>query len=228
MSVLKDVLDGIEAVSNSISNIGSIIEAVRDGQGYLEKRYKDAKSDVREILEEINKTLITTSSATSIVTHFSFVDDPNSYASDLREFNNRIVESKAEIDEIGQNIDEYRGHCSKIKHHADKIKKGNKLDYVFSVFGVDSHKKNEELSAKLQEIYDEELNHYLTVYALCDNLRKAIDHVHETLGGQGLIKPEKVPEAAALLSEYGRAFMKVESAANHRVFQIRELIRKLS
>lgn len=228
MSTLKDVMDGIEEISKSIDNIGKIVDAVRSGKGYLEKRYKEARNDVREILEEMNKTLITTSSATSIVTHFSFVDDPARYAADLREFNNRIVDRKSEITTLEQNIDEYRGHCSKIEFHVNQIKSGNRLDYVFSIFGIDSKEENEKLSEKLQDIYNEELNHYLTVYALCENLKKALDHIHEALGGPGLLKPEKVPEAAILLAEYGKAFMRIESQANYRVLQLRELIRELS
>lgn len=228
MSTLKEVLDGIEVVSQSIDNIGKIAEAVRTGQGYLDQRYKDAKNDVREILEEMNKTLITMSSATSIVTHFAFVDDPSRYAADLREFNNRIVDCKSEITALEQNIHEYRGHCSKIEFHVNKIKTGNKLDSLFSIFGVASKEENEKLSEKLQDIYNEEVSHYLTVNALCENLQKALNHIHEVLGGSGMLKPEKVPEAARLLAEYGKAFMKVESQANYRVLQIRELIRALS
>jgi len=63
---------------------------------------------------------------------------------------------------------------------------------------------------------------------LCNDLRKALDHVHQTLGWPGMLEPEKVPEAQALLAQYGAALLKVESAANHRVFQIRELLRTLS
>jgi triacylglycerol esterase/lipase EstA (alpha/beta hydrolase family) len=228
MSVLKEVLDGIEEVSKAIKNTGSIIDAVKDGQGYLTKRYKDAKSDVCQILEEMNKTLITTSSATSIITHFSFVDDPQSYAKDLREFNNRIMDGKAEIDGLLSDIDKYRGHCSKIKRHVERITSGNKLDSLFRVFGVDSQKRNQELGKKLQEIYDEEHQHYVTVYALCENLKKAIDHVHETLGGPGLVQRAKIPEAVTLLQEYGNAFKGIESAANRSVFQLRGLIVALS
>lgn len=226
--IMSTILDGVEKISKSIDDIGKIVDAVKTGQGYLEQRYKIVKNDVREILEEINKTLITTSSATSIVTHFAFVDDPARYAADLREFNNRIVDCKSEIITLEQNIDEYRGHCSKIKHHVDNIKRGTKLDNIFSIFGIESKEENEKLSSKLQGIYDEEQSHYLTVYLLCENLQKALNHIYETLGGPGLLKPAKVPEAAMLLAEYGKAFMKVESRANYRVLQIRELIRVLS
>ena len=228
MSTFTDILDGIEAVSKSIENMGAIIDAVKSGKGYLEQRYKEAKNDIREILEEMNKTLITTSSATSIVTHFSFIDDPATYAADLREFNNRIVDGKSEIVDLRQKIDEYRGHCSKIEHHVEKIKSGGKLDSLFRIFGVDSKKENEKLSQNLQDIYNEELNHFLAVNALCDNLENALTHILETLGGPGMLKPDKAPEAAALLADYGRAFMRVESKANHRVHQIRKLIRDLS
>ncbi len=228
MSVLVEVIDGIEAIANSIDNIGTIIDAVRSGQGYLDKRYTEAKEDVRSILEEMNKTLITMSSATSIVTHFSFIDDPSRFGADLREFNNRIVDGKAEIAALEQHIHEYRGHCSKIQYHADQIKKGNNLDFLFRIFGVDSQEENERLSAKLQDIYDEELNHYLTVNALCSNLQRTLDHIHEVLGGPGMLKPEKVPAAGGLLAEYGKAFMRVESQANYRVHQIRKLVTALS
>lgn len=228
MSTLKDVMDGMEEISKSIDNIGKIVDAIQSGKGYLEKRFKDVKDDVRVILEEMNKTLITTSSATSIVTHFSFVDDPARYATDLREFSNRIADRKSEITALVQNIDEYRGHCSIIEFHANKIKSGNKLDYLFSIFGIDSKEENEKLSKNLQDIYNEELDHYLSVYALCENLQKALNHIYEVLGGPGLLKPEKVPEAAKLMAEYGKAFMRIESQANYRVLQIRELIRALS
>lgn len=228
MGTLKEVKEGIEIVSKSISNIGAIIEAVQKGKGYLDKRYKDAKDDVCKILEEMNSTLITTSGATSIVTNFSFIDDPRRYADDLREFNNRIVDLKSEIVSLRQNIDEYRGHCTEIKKHAENIKKGKKLDYVFQVFGIDSKSENESLSDRLKTIYDEEKAHYVSVYALCDSLIKAIEHVHKTLGAPGLLKPEKVPEGQLLLAEYSTAFMKVESAANYRVLQMRKLIVELS
>lgn len=228
MSTLTEVMGGIEAISKSIDDIGKIVEAVQSGKGYLDKRYQETKNDVREILEEMNKTLITTSSATSILTHFSFVDDPNRYATDLREFNNRIVDRKAVIVTLEHNIDDYRGHCSKIKYHADKIKSGSGLDSIFRIFGINTQEENDKLSEKLQDIYNEELSHYLTVYELCNNLNKALNHIHEVLGGPGILKPEKVPEAAALMAEYGKAFMKIESQANYKVLQIRELIRELS
>ncbi len=228
MSALKEILDGIDAVSKAIKNMGGIIDAVRAGKGYFEKRYKAAGDDVRGILEEMSKTLITASSATSIITHFSFIDDPSAHAVDLREFNNRIMDGKAEINRLRQDIDEYRGHCSKIRHHAENIKQGSGMDSIFRVFGVKSKEENEKLSFQLEEIYNEELHHYLTVNALCDNLERAITHVHETLGGTGMIQPENIPVAADLLTEYAKAFLRVESMANHKVFQIRELVRGLS
>jgi predicted nucleic acid-binding Zn-ribbon protein len=95
------------------------------------------------------------------------VDDPTRYAADLREFNNRIVDCKSEITTLEQNIDEYRGHCSKIEFHVNKIKSGNKLDYLFSIFGVASKAENEKLSEKLQDIYNEELNPQPLPYRKC-------------------------------------------------------------
>jgi len=138
------------------------------------------------------------------------------------------MDGKSQIDELLSNIDKYRGHCSKIRSHVDNIMSGNSLDYFFRIFGVDSQKRNMELSENLQKIYDEELQHYVSVYSHCKNLKKAIDHVHQTLGGPGLVQPEKIPNAVTLLQEYGTAFKRIESAANNRVFQLRGLIVALS
>ena len=152
MSVFQEVLDGIEAISKAIDNIGQIVDAVPAGQGYLEKRYKEAKEDVPLILEEIKKTLITTSPAKSIVTHIAFVDDPEKYSEDLRKFNDRLVDGKAEITALKLQIDEYRGHRSKIRHHADHLRQGSKLDHLFSIFGINSREENEKLSQHQEEI----------------------------------------------------------------------------
>ncbi len=228
MSALQDVLDGIDIVSKAINNVGEITEAIKKGKGYLENRYPDAKEDVCKILREMNETLITTSGATAIITSFSFIGEPSQYADDLREFNNRMVEGKSEIVHLRQNIDEYRGHCSVIQNHAAKIEKGNNLDSFFRIFGIKSSQENMELSERLKSIYNEEEAHYVTVYGLCDNLERAIDHVHETLGAPGLLQPQSVPEGQVLLAEYRTAFKKVESESNFRVMQIRKLIRELS
>jgi len=229
MGALKEVLEGVEEVSKAINNVGSIVEAIQKGKGYLEDRYPVAKQDVCKILGEMNETLITTSGATSIITNFSFIGDPTKYTDDLREFNNRIVDGKSEIVNLRQNIDEYQGHCSVIKKHAKIIEKGSNLDSIFRVFGIKSTEENADLSNRLRSIYDEEEAHYVTVYALCDNLVRAIEHVHETLSGpEDFLKPENVPEGQSLLSEYRSAFKKIESEANYRVMQIRKLIRDLS
>jgi len=228
MSIIKEVADGIDLISSSISNIKTIVDTVKDGKGYLENRYKEAKSDVIMMLQEMNKTLSTISRATSIITHFSFVNDPGHFASDLREFNNRIIDTKAEIDTLEQNIHDYRGHCSVIRNHAQKIKDGNKLDYLFMIFGVDSKEKNEELSFRLQTIYDDERNHYMAVFAICNNLRLAIDDVHHALGGPGMIDPANVPAAAALLREYSEIFLMLEKEAKKNHEEIRELTLELS
>lgn len=228
MGIVKEVADGIELVSSSIGNIKSIVETVKDGKGYLDSRFKEAKTDVVQILDEMGKTLNAISRASAIITHFSFVNDPGHFANDLREFNNRIIDAKTDIDDLTQNIHSYRGRCSIIRHHAEKIKEGTKLDFLFMIFGVDSKEKNEELSHKLQLIYDEETNHILAVDALCNNLGRAIDDVHKTLGGPGLIDPANVPKAAALLREYSDVFTQLENEARQNYQEIRDITAELS
>jgi hypothetical protein len=228
MGALREVLDSLKTFCEAMDNIGKIADAISSGKGYLEKRYSDAKADIVAILEEMNKTLLVTVSLTSIVTHFAFIDDPTEHAGDLREFNNRIVDGKARIAALEQDIDARRGHCSKIRFHADRIKSGNTLDHFFSIFGVKSMEENERLSLALKNIYNEELDHYSGLNALCINLQKALDDVSKVLGGPGLLRPEKVPDAAALLAEYGNGFVAVELQARAMLTRVRRLIDELS
>ena len=194
MSIIKEVTDGIDLIASSIRNIKTIVDTVKDGKGYLDSRYKEAKADVVQMLDEMGKTMITMSKISSIITHFSFINDPAHYVSDMEELRDQIRNSKSELEALEQNIDSNRGHCSVIRHHAEKIKEGNKLDSLFRIFGIDSKEKNEELSGRLRRIYDDEHNQYMAVDMLCANLKIAIDDVYNTLGGAGMIDPTKVPD----------------------------------
>jgi len=224
MGTIRDVLEAVDAVAKAIESLGTIIDAVRGGREYFTKRYATAREDVLGILGEMNKSLITAGSVSSILTHFAFVDDAAQFAGDLRLFNDRIVASKAEIDLLQHNIAEYRGHCTKIQQHAEKIKQGTGLDSIFKMFGVDSTERNGQLSDALLEIHRAEFAHYGTVEELCESLKLAINHVHETLGWPGMLEPAKIPDAQQLLAEYAMVFMKVEAMANRRGHQVRELL----
>jgi hypothetical protein len=68
----------------------------------------------------------------------------------------------------------------------------------------------------------------MAVDAICNNLRKAIDDVHQTLGGPGMIDPVKVPAAASLLKEYSGIFTTLEEQARQSFEEIRDLTVELS
>jgi hypothetical protein len=57
---------------------------------------------------------------------------------------------------------------------------------------------------------------------------KALDDVFKFLGGPGLLRAEKAPEAAALLAEYGNGFIAVELQARAMLTRVRRLIDELS
>jgi len=228
MPVLKEVIDGVKYVSESIDNLQKITKAARDGKEYLLARYKNASKDVILIFEEIKKSLETMSGASSIITSFAFVEDQNSYSRDLREFNNKTIEAKTRITKLRNEIDDYRGHCSKIKKHEKKILKGTKLDDIFLIFGIDTLQRRAELSSLLKQIYEEEQQQYLFSYTLCKSIEKAIDDIMKVLGGPGVMKPDKVPEAIKLLRAYAGEILKIETKADDCVHLIRELIVDIS
>jgi hypothetical protein len=57
---------------------------------------------------------------------------------------------------------------------------------------------------------------------------KALDDASKVLGGPGLLRPETVPDAAALLAEYRNGFIAVELQARAMLTRVRRLIDELS
>jgi len=68
----------------------------------------------------------------------------------------------------------------------------------------------------------------MAVDILCNNLKRAIDDVYDTLGGPGIIDPAKVPEAAELLRDYSEVFTRLEEEALQNYKEIRVLTQELS
>lgn len=221
------VVDGINEINASIENINKIIKAVNEGEEYLKNNYPGATKDVAAMINEMGKTLVALSSASSIITNFSFIMDEEQFSHDLKKFNEHLLERKTLSSQLSAQLERMRGHCSKIKEHAQKIQAETKVPRLFQIIGVKSKQGNDELSKSLGQIYDEEIQHYLAVNRMSSIIELALNDIQETLGGPGMMAPNKVPEAAELLRKYSREFLRIEAKSNYMVLKIKKLVIEL-
>lgn len=212
MAIIKEVLDALGDVTDAIGNIRKISKAVSDGKNYLITTHPEVTPLLIALCEEMNKTLKALKEASSIITDFRFVlgDD---LSGEARKFNDYFIAHKTKAENVRQQIKSMRGHCHIIKQHADDIENGAKakgLRSLFSIFGIHSEEKEQELSNALDSIYNDELALYKTVSAMEFAINKTMDLVESQLGPVGIIEPNLIPEAAKVLGEYVIYFKTLE------------------
>ncbi len=225
MGILKEVTDDIKIVSDSIKNIKSIYEAIKDGKKYIETQHPEIKSDVAAMCEEMKKTCAAIATASRVITNFRF--NSSDMDKDPTRFNEWFIKYKTNKNEAGNLIRSLKGHCQKIKYHADKISQGNQ-DSFWKYLGFNTEEKNKELGELLQGIYNDERDLYNTVYKMAESMNAAIEDVTEALCLNGMMHSSKVPEAALKLNEYRTIFKELETSAAKTEDNLNEIVQELN
>ncbi|MCG8468405.1 MAG: hypothetical protein MJB57_09395 [Gemmatimonadetes bacterium] len=230
MTITREVLDALAAVTQSIGHVRDLSEAIRDGKQYLSTNHPEVKDDLVALCQEMQKSATALATASSIITHFRFVIGDDVLASEAARFNDYLVANKAQAETLRQQLRSMRGHCTAIEEHANKIAesadpKGFKS--LAAALGLHSAEMEQKLADALQGIYDEEMAYHVGVNMMADAVEATLSEVQETLGPSGGIMPENVPSAAALLGEYATAFSELEAACNHCALQLQTSIDEL-
>lgn len=212
MSILKEIVDGITIVADSINNIKEIHTAIKDGKKYFEKAHPEIKKDVSAMCNELRKTCNAISTAASIITTFRFDSSPGTIEAQPRIFNNYFMKYINNKNEAQDLIYSLKGHCSIVKQHAENISKGNTSTF-WTFFGLQSAQRELELAAMLEKIYSDEQDFYSIVHRMADCMNKAIEDVMSTLCENGMMTSTKVPDASIKLLSYAKEFKTLELVA---------------
>ncbi len=229
MAIIQEVRDAIAAVADNVEHIRTISEAVTNGKDYLKTTHSSVAGDLAAMCEEMGKSSQALAAASSIVTHFRFVIG-DGLAGEASRFNEHLVSHKAQAETVDRSLTSMRGHCSVIKDHADSIRehadpKG--LTSIAAALGLHSPKREKDLAAALQGIYDEEMQYHAGVYSMANAVKSALKAIQDALGPPGSINPQNVPKAAEVLGEYATAFARLEADCNYNVLQLQESIEAL-
>jgi hypothetical protein len=229
VSIVKEVIDALDLLTKSVENVQKLTSAIKSGVDYVNEAHPEARSDLIAMSKEIVNTLDALAFASSVVTRFGFSVEGKEVDSQPDRFNGYYQEKVVEEKALERQIEVLRGHCHIIRDHADSLselasKKG--LKNLFNFLGITSSEKEQELAGRLQQIYDEEMQLSLTVYAMSEAVKKAMEDVHNELGG-ATMSPSNVPKAASLLKEYQGHFKEFQSQCLAAGDNLKMMIRKL-
>jgi hypothetical protein len=228
--MVKDVIDGLKLVADGIESVKTIADAVKSGKDYVTTKHPEVQGDLRAMVAELAKSLSVIKRASAVLTNFRFAISTDVKGSELRQFNNYFIQSKTESQLLRDHIDDLRTHCSKIREHGVKISGSATAPgfrKIFELLGLNSPEREKKLGEQLDKLAYEDFAVANSAEKMLDCLEGALNDVQNALGVGGSMYPEKIPEACALLAEYGPEFEKMEERAIEAVRGIRELVKEL-
>ncbi len=229
MAIIKEVLDALTAVKESIDHIQTISDAIKKGKDYLITQHPNVANDLVIMCEEMRKSSQALASASSIITHFRFVIG-DTQSTEASRFNEHLVSHKLQAETVDQQLNSMRGHCHIIEQHVNIIRdnadpKG--LRAIAAVLGLHSGEKENQLADAIEGIYNEELQYMLGVNAMAHAIKTTLHEVQNELGPAGMIDPKRIPLAAAVLGEYAQAFEQLQARCNHNALELQTSINQL-
>ena len=229
--MISDIIDGLKLVADGINSIRAIQEAVKSGANYIKSKRPEVRSDLKEMITELGKSLSVIKRASAVLTNFHFAISADVRGSELTRFNDYFIRSKDETQYLQDHIEDLRTHCHKIRAHAEKISGDAGTEgfaKVFHIIGLNSPALERELGQKLEHISDIELEFTDSATTMLGCLEAALKAVQDTLGTGGAMYPENIPAAAAVLADLGPEFEKMEEKAAEGIREVTLLTRELA
>lgn len=230
MTIVKEVIDGLESIAKSIKNIKEISAAVKEGKKYLDNRHPDVKDDIKLMVNELRKSMGVVAEASAVLSRFRFTVSADMRSSELVRFNTYFIHHKQQAQFIKDSLEDLRGHCSKIREHAMKLTDSATVDgfaRLFAKLGLRSPERERDLGEKLDRLAYEDFAVANSAMQMERCLDMALNEIQNSLGNKGVMHEENVPKAAALLDEYARAFAPLEASARTAANEVQELINTL-
>jgi hypothetical protein len=227
MTIVQEVTDAIDLITRNINNIRTLVEACQDGGKFLMTHHPGVRDDLGAMCHEMQKTLHAIAAASAIVTHFRFTVATDAMHAEPARFNDYLMEHKSQALEVRDQLETMRGHCHVIREHAASMEKtadSFSLRSLFSLIGVDSRERQDELRAALEEIYNDEMAYHATMSAMSDAVHRALEAVQDALGPSGAMDPVNVPIAAEVLGAHADAFAGLESTCNYEARRIQRVL----
>src|SRR5436305_1669224 len=103
--MVKDVIEGLKLVTDGIKSVQTILEAVKSGTDYVKTKHPEVQGDLRELVKELGKSISLIEDASAVLTNFRFEISTDPKGSELRRFNDYLIESKGKAANLRDHLE---------------------------------------------------------------------------------------------------------------------------
>jgi hypothetical protein len=213
MTVVKEVADTVQLLSDIVQNTRDLLQAVNDGRKFLAREHPEASDDFAALLKQMEITVVGLAEVTKVITAFRFeVESPAKQSEGVR-FNRYVINQKATIALLRSNIRQLKGRCDRVRALRDALNaraEPSTWDSMFGLLGKKVQARSSELGATLSSFYADDQRMIEAIEQVLEVAENAIADVEAALGPAGMSYASNVPAAAALLQIYSDAFRESE------------------
>src|SRR5438552_2258022 len=119
--IVREVADALELVADAIRNTREIVKAVTDGREFLKRYHPEARKDLTLLLEEVGRSLTGLVQVSKVVTAFQFTVAGAGRDLEPSRFNNYVIQSRADLQELRAHIVELRARCSRVNEYLNRL-----------------------------------------------------------------------------------------------------------
>lgn len=132
MGSVKDIAEIVGQISKLVKDTRELAKAVTDARAYLEKQHSEVKDNLKEMLSQIQKTIVGIASVTSVVSGFKFTISGSDLDREPARFNNYVIAEKEKVALLRNQISDLKGSCDKVGDARDKLNElgGNAGDWT--------------------------------------------------------------------------------------------------
>lgn len=211
MTLVKEIADAFQLLTDIVDNTKSVVEAVNDGRKYLETKHPDAAPTFAKLLREMRVTVVGLAEATKVVSRFRFTVEGADVDSEARRFNDHVLAQEAKVIELKQRIRDLKGSCDRIRELRDDLDRQTEARDWASMFGLlggQARQRALELAGPISQFYADDQRMIEGIQRTLDLSQRVLSEVEEALGPPGFAYPGNVPIAARVLGTYAAVFEK--------------------
>ena len=229
MTLIKEMADAVEFLSDLVKNTRDLATAVKDGRDYLTSQHPEAKADLVAMLGEMQTTIEGLARVTSVVTGFRFTTSGSAVDDEPSRFNDYVIGQKEKVAALRGSIRTLKGNCDRIRVARDKLNSmGTGWTGMFRLFNLRRRETEQRLANALSLFYADDQAMLFRVEQILDLSETALAEADDALGPRGSASPHRIGGAAAVLNVYADAFRDSAKDLNGLVRSLEEAAAALS
>src|SRR4051812_3814504 len=104
MTAVREVADALALVTQIVRDTREIVRSVDDGRAYLAVRHPEAGPEFRELLHQMQLTVVGLAEVTKVVTRFRFTIDERPSAAEVTRFNDYVISQQKVLVDLRNRI----------------------------------------------------------------------------------------------------------------------------